>query len=76
MNVSDCDVRPSAMTFVCWPIISEVFMVPVRVKVEKTSAGTVTIDAPLSTPKSSVIAPLISTQRISRRPFLMPLALP
>jgi hypothetical protein len=36
-------------------------MVPVLLKVEKTSAGTATIEAPLSTPKSSVIAPFIST---------------
>src|SRR6516164_7488857 len=57
----DRDFEPSANTYVCSPIISESFIVCVRINVEKTSSGTLTSAAPLSTPNSSVIAPFIST---------------
>ena len=57
----DRDLEPSANTYVCSPIISESLIVCVRTNVEKTSAGTLTSAAPLSTPNSSVIAPFIST---------------
>jgi hypothetical protein len=60
-NVNDCDFEPSAKTYVCSPIISLSLIVLARLNVEKTSAGTLTSAAPLSTVKSSVIAPLIST---------------
>jgi hypothetical protein len=43
-------------------------MVPVRINVEKTSAGTVTSAAPLSIVNSSVIAPLISTGKTNAPP--------
>src|ERR1700746_3598974 len=57
----DRDLEPSANTYVRSPIISESFIVRVRINVEKTSSGTLTSAAPLSTPNSSVIAPFIST---------------
>jgi hypothetical protein len=65
---------PSARTYVCSPIMSASLMVPVLVNVRKTSAGTLTSAAPLSTVHGAArrvrrIEPLLMQEQID--PFGM-----
>jgi hypothetical protein len=50
-----------ASTYVFDPVKSSLVSVPARIKVDTTSAGNLTSEAPLSTTKSSEILPLIVT---------------
>jgi len=59
--VLDGAAEPSARTYVCFPVKSDFSIVPARIRVPTTSAGTATSAAPLSTTKFSVIAPFMNT---------------
>jgi len=52
LKVVDCVVEPSAKTYDCCPMKSASLTVLVRFNVEKTSAGMLTSDAPLSKSRS------------------------